>query len=158
MLFSFSKEVTFTETVLSDSLLEFKSSIPPSRLKSSLRVYLTALAVVILSLFAATASPWISPGTKRVLVGVTVAVTGAFAMWCRAQVVVESVLLVRDLGAQVRVRFWAGSESTAFMPKDMVEGVFIHEYIAGSRVHFSLAFILKGPATSATLILLSFFR
>ena len=56
----------------------------------------------------------------------------------------ESVLILRDFGIQLRMKYANGSESTRFLERDKIASFFIHEAIVGSRVTYQLAFMLHG--------------
>ena len=58
----------------------------------------------------------------------------------RNEVVEESVLLIKDFGIQMRIKYASGQEEIKFLELAKVEGVIIHEFIQGSSVGFSLAF------------------
>ena len=59
-------------------------------------------------------------------------------------VIEESVLIIRDFGVQLRLKYASGQEYTKFLYRDKISSVFIHEYIKGSAVCYSLAFTTYG--------------
>lgn len=64
----------------------------------------------------------------------------------RLSIVEESILVIKDFGVQVRSKNLSGTEFTKFLYGDNIRNVFIHEFIGGSSVHYSLAFVLHGEA------------
>jgi hypothetical protein len=44
-----------------------------------------------------------------------------------------------------------GSEKTDFLDTDRIDGVLIHEYVHGSQVNYSLAFLVKGQKNMSLL-------
>ena len=68
----------------------------------------------------------------------------------RNEVVEESVLLIKDFGVQMRTKYASGQEEVKFLELAKVDGVIIHEFIQGSSVGFSLAFLV--PESSVLLL------
>mmetsp|Transcript_28568 Transcript_28568/g.39314 ORF Transcript_28568/g.39314 Transcript_28568/m.39314 type:complete len:165 (-) Transcript_28568:3-497(-) len=65
-------------------------------------------------------------------------------LFYRLSVIEESVTVIRGFGIQTKVKYFCGAERNLFLETDKIERVFIHEYIHGSQVKFSLAFLLAG--------------
>ncbi|KAJ1399188.1 hypothetical protein B484DRAFT_406399 [Ochromonadaceae sp. CCMP2298] len=51
----------------------------------------------------------------------------------------ESIIIIKNFGIQLRVKYLFGAEKTSFLDNDRIESVFIHEYVYGSQVYSLLA-------------------
>jgi hypothetical protein len=56
----------------------------------------------------------------------------------------ESIIIIRNFGIQLRVKYIFGVEKTKFLDTDRIDSVFIHEFVYGSQIRYSLAFLVKG--------------
>jgi len=65
-------------------------------------------------------------------------------LFYRLSVIEESITVISGFFIQTKVKFFCGVERNLFLETDKIERVFIHEYIHGSQVKFSLAFLLVG--------------
>lgn len=145
MMVFLTKEIDFEENLLSNTLIEYKSSIPLSRLykNSFLRFYVgTSISLMIIMLFVII-NPFIPIG-NGIMVCLIFLVISYLVVLFRSLVVEESILIIQDFGIQLRILYLTGVEQKLFLSNDKVEGFFIHEYVIGSQVKFSLAFLVKG--------------
>ncbi len=55
----------------------------------------------------------------------------------------ESVIIIQNVGVQLRRRYFFGATKTEFLDFDRIDGVLIHEFFSGSQVRFCLAFLVK---------------
>jgi len=60
----------------------------------------------------------------------------------RNEVLEESVLVIKDFGVQLRLKYASGLEEIKFLERSKIEDVVIHEFIQGASVHFALAFLV----------------
>lgn len=58
--------------------------------------------------------------------------------------ILESIIVIKNFGIQLRVKYLLGSELSKFLDKDRVDGILLHEYIYGSQIRYSIAFLVKG--------------
>lgn len=61
----------------------------------------------------------------------------------------ESLIIIKNFGVQLRTKYMFGSEKTEFLDADRIDNLLIHEFIYGSQVNYSLAFIVKGEERMA---------
>jgi len=131
------KQVEFSVLQLSDTVSEFraKRSSPPVTDKVLL---FSAVAILFLLLAGVVyeASVYI-----QVIISLVIAI---FVFSHLSYVVEESVLIIRDFGVQLRLKYASGQEYTKFLYRDKINSIFIHEYIKGSAVCYSLAFTTYG--------------
>jgi len=62
----------------------------------------------------------------------------------RAIVREESVLVVHDLGIQLKKTFWSGNEKVTFIDKNQIKDVIINEGITMCQVIYYMAVIVEG--------------
>jgi hypothetical protein len=69
------------------------------------------------------------------------------AIYCllffRCTIVEESITIIKQFGIQHRIKYLSGSQRVNFIECTRIEGVFMHEFILGSRVNYCLSFLLK---------------
>lgn len=58
--------------------------------------------------------------------------------------IAESIIIIKNFGIQLRIKYFFGAEKNRFLETDTINGIFIHEYIFGSEVKYSVAFLVKG--------------
>jgi GPI-GlcNAc transferase complex, PIG-H component len=129
-----SANIHFEEKRVSDTVCEFKAYLATNL---AFR-YFTALFVI--SSILIEVSSWIG---SIFLVFLVVSSAFLVVRSILAEVIEESILIVRDFGIQLQLRYRTGTERSKFLDKDKIEGVIVHECIRGSSVHYQLAFLMK---------------
>ena len=131
-----SRGVEWIENHLSDTVIECRAvRTGVSRLAERH----AALVLVLLFASAVVGVP------LHVLLALSAAIVAGAALH-RLSVVEESILVIKDFGVQLRSKSLSGAEVTKFLYGDKIRNVFIHEFIGGASVHYSLAFVLHGEA------------
>ena len=59
---------------------------------------------------------------------------------------IESIIIIKNFGIQLRIKYFFGADKNRFLETDKINGIFIHEYIMGSEVRYSVAFLIKDQA------------
>lgn len=126
--------IHFEEKRVSDTVCEFRAYLGT---KLSFSYVFKILVVTCILIWIAT---WMSSTVLIVFVAISALLAVRSTL---AEVVEESVLIVRDFGIQLQLRHRSGTERNKFLDKDKIEGVIVHECIRGSSVHYQLAFLMK---------------
>ena len=65
-------------------------------------------------------------------------------LYSRYIVIEESITVITNFGLQQKLKYLTGVERMTFIEVDKLDRFFIHEYIYGSEVKFSLAILVMG--------------
>mmetsp|Transcript_15323 Transcript_15323/g.25586 ORF Transcript_15323/g.25586 Transcript_15323/m.25586 type:complete len:165 (+) Transcript_15323:96-590(+) len=134
----FTSPTVFEENNLSNTVVEFKISANNATLYSLHPLNISAVCFVVL--FAL----WTFYHGLSGLQIVSILLCLVLLVFMKYIVVEESIIIIKNFGIQLRIRYLLGAENTQFLDTDRIEGIFIHEYFYGSEVHYSLAFIVAG--------------
>ena len=126
---------------VSNTVVNFTTKKRPT----STLYFTAALLIVLVMLFLTNMS--ILPSIFTVFV-----VSSILLFVRRNEVIEESVLVIKDFGVQLRIKYASGLEEIKFLERAKIEGVIIHEFIKGSAVCFALAFMVY----ESTLLVVAF--
>lgn len=126
--------LTFEESRVSDTVYEFRAFLSSGNpLTESLCYWLPCLLLTVGAVIL----------SSTVLTIIIVSIFICFVWSFFSQVTEESVLIIKDFGIQLRIKFRSGGEETKFLDKDKITGVIVHECIVGSSVRYQLAFLMR---------------
>ena len=128
--------INWTENRLSDTVVEFKATI--TRKRNTINELIIAILIIGLLIYSVI---YTCPVYIHILSSCIVLFIIFSQNWIVSE---ESVLILRDFGIQLRMKYANGSESTEFLDRDKIASFFIHEAIVGSKVKYQLAFMLHG--------------
>ncbi len=131
------KQVEFSVLQLSDTVSEFRAK----RCSAPITDKVLLLSVIAILFLLVAGVVYEAPVYMQVIVSVII---GIVVFSHLSYVVEESVLIIRDFGVQLRLKYTSGQEYTKFLYRDKINSIFIHEYIKGSAVYYSLAFTTYG--------------
>ena len=131
----FRKQVHFEQIQYSPTVIEFRCK---NKLSSS--VYLILLATFIT---IGLGSIYLS-SNSMVQVFLVAFILFLPILYSRYIVIEESITVITNFGLQQKLKYLTGVERMTFVEVDKLDRYFIHEYIYGSEVKFSLAILLLG--------------
>mmetsp|Transcript_1520 Transcript_1520/g.1661 ORF Transcript_1520/g.1661 Transcript_1520/m.1661 type:complete len:158 (+) Transcript_1520:419-892(+) len=127
----------FEESRVSDTVYEFRAFlISGNPLIESLCYWLPCLFLVAGAILL-----------SSTILSIIIGFIFICAIWSfYSQVTEESVLIIKDFGIQLRIKYRSGGEETKFLDKDKITGLIVHECIVGSSVRYELAFLMRGES------------
>ena len=131
---------------VSDSVWEYKLT-STTRNRTPWGVYLMAIGCVAWQVLTFHADElWHMPLGYRVAVIATSLFLWAKLLWwlyARGTVTEESLIVIQELGVEMRTKFRSGTEAYRFIEKAEISDIIINEGITFSRVVYYMAFIVQ---------------